>query len=358
MEQQKRIEIESVQEGSRWLHAPPSSEDVRLWFSGQRIHTGMEHDRYVGGVVLINDSEKISVTVEADNGRRYVDESQRATFTPYVRVDTRVSYFWDLVDALNEDRPDGTEYFGYIRPSADVPIIDDTNSPWYNAYLPRGYHFSAVRLGDDKGGGVVRYIGFTSDVQIVRYKDGDDSGRTVLRGIDTKMVPLVNSNGFADDHALTRARTGANGRALGVAGILVIGTGVATAEDVQEAQTMQGGATMNSGPSLPAVATPQGAEERPVSAPVIAAPDINPEIEQTQVMDAVKSWDNMSTDERREYVTSLARAYKQEFEIEYNAVLMPWWRDREFGGVETLSEDELQAVVIKLERDLDMYRNQ
>jgi hypothetical protein len=51
----------------------------------------------------------------------------------------------------------------------------------------------------------------------------------------TKAVNLVGRYG-EDENALMKAETGAVGRALGMAGMLVLGGGIATAEDVQEAR--------------------------------------------------------------------------------------------------------------------------
>jgi hypothetical protein len=352
--------LEAVQEGSRWLHARPSSEEVVAWFERQRLHKGMEHAPYVSGVVVINSTEKVKRTVTGDNGRQYVDEIEQAVFTPYVKVDTRVSYFWDYVHVLNDSAPDGVEYVGAIEP-AEVPVIEDPQSPWFNAYLPSGFHFTAQR--HRQGDAVVRYVCFTSEVSIVRYDERGEQAtvRTVLRGRGTKMVPTVARNGYADDFSLMKAETGSVGRALGMAGILVIGTGVATAEDVQEAisQPTSPGSE-RTGPVLPDVVPPPALPVDAASRPERPIPGENvaeqPQPQARSDDSAVPSWDEMTDEERLVYAKSLATAHREEFPAEYQAVFMPWWKDREFGKIDELQPDELQSAVIKLERDLDALR--
>src|SRR3954452_4241279 len=93
-------EPQSVREGSRWYYAPPSEDDIREWFRQQPLHEGMEHNRYVSGVVIIPATEKIKVTRFKQNGDTFTVEQERAVFTPYMKVDMRIAYFWDLVRTM------------------------------------------------------------------------------------------------------------------------------------------------------------------------------------------------------------------------------------------------------------------
>jgi hypothetical protein len=70
----------------------------------------------------------------------------------------------------------------------------------------------------------------------------------------TKMVSCLTKWGV-DEHALMKAETGAVGRALGMAGMLVLpGSGVATAEDMQEMIAAEGRASVGVDAQLPTTA--------------------------------------------------------------------------------------------------------
>jgi pyruvate/2-oxoglutarate dehydrogenase complex dihydrolipoamide acyltransferase (E2) component len=82
-------------------------------------------------------------------------------------------------------------------------------------------------------------------------------------------VPTVGRYG-ADENALMKAQTGAIGRTLAFAGMLVIpGTGVATAEDVQEA--IAGGVSLSGDSGAPQAALPVSAPSEAAEAPETAA---------------------------------------------------------------------------------------
>jgi hypothetical protein len=151
--------------------------------------------------------------------------------TPYIRVETRVKYFLDLM-ALN-----GT-----------VGVIEPVELAEQDPRLPKGF-FRSVTATSAKE---TRFIGCTMRATV--YKKGSLQHikaildkRTGEEGLirvgkiveqytpATKVVPVL-SYEKPDPFALMKAETGAVGRALGMAGMLVIpGTGLASAEDVQEA---------------------------------------------------------------------------------------------------------------------------
>jgi hypothetical protein len=90
-------QLEVVQDGSRWLHGPPSAEQLAEWFKLQPLHDGMEHDRYVSGIIVLPQTEEIEVTKAKQNGDTYTTKVERATYVPYVNISTRVRYFHGAV---------------------------------------------------------------------------------------------------------------------------------------------------------------------------------------------------------------------------------------------------------------------
>jgi hypothetical protein len=210
-----------VQEGSRWRYHKPTADEVAAWFKTQPLDEGMSHEDYVSGVVVIPAKEKVEKQVER-NGRLGTEETKEMTFTPYVRVDTRISYFRKLAEL------DGL--VAVIEPVAvpksDAQAFDNTN-------MPPGFWWHIMGGGSS----AKRYLCCTMRVALydktewhgTRTADGEIPLRPVREGVGTKQV-----YGEPEVNALARAETGAIGRALGVAGILVIGTGIATAEDMQE----------------------------------------------------------------------------------------------------------------------------
>ena len=109
--------MESQRFGSRWLYAHPEEQDVKTWFDGQRLHPGMDHEPYYGGIVVIGAQEKVKQTFQNAAGAWLVREAERMTFTPYVKVDTRIAYFHDLVAQLC-----GEQAFSYIGVIEPVPV--------------------------------------------------------------------------------------------------------------------------------------------------------------------------------------------------------------------------------------------
>jgi hypothetical protein len=105
-QEQQRQQPVATRDGSRWLHYPPNEEQVREWFATQPLHAGMDHGPYLGGIVVIGATEKVKISKWKQNGDPYITEVERAVFIPYVKVDTRIAYFHDLVSKLNEGEVD------------------------------------------------------------------------------------------------------------------------------------------------------------------------------------------------------------------------------------------------------------
>lgn len=220
-------------EGNRWVNERPSGEDLSKWFADTvKVQGDLDHSDYVAGVTLIPGKEKIAEVVGWDQTNSPIlADFYDLVLTPYMRVETRLKYFHDLMAAEDIE--------GYIE-----PVVPETLDP----HLPLGFFRFAIAT---KPGFERRYIGCAmkvtvyqkNSVEMVKVILDKRTGREglVRRGrvlIDappaTKLVPTVAYDN-ADDHVVSKAETGAIGRALGMAGILVIpGTGIATAEDMQE----------------------------------------------------------------------------------------------------------------------------
>lgn len=356
-------EVESVREGSRWRHAPPSEEGIREWFDSQHLHPGMTHAPYVSGLVLIGAKEKVNRTRRRNSGDTYVQEVEEAVFVPYVKVDTRIAYFRDYVRMLNgmaanADNDEGDswiplefgDYFGVIRPVPQREITDES-SAYFNGNLPEGYSVYAVRNNDDPQGraNISRYLVATFEAAIYKRSSGDKPDQLVARGRGSKQTPMKRQ--YADDNAIMKAETGAIGRALGVLGMLVIGTGVATAEDVQEAVTAPpGNATGTTGPAaatLPRsdVTTPEMIQEvappPDVAVDAIGGEEMTPALELPNDDQALRELAvQIRTDMQRRFPNTWAQ-------------YVEWWQERGHPTLEELEGPALRGVVIKLQRDMD-----
>jgi hypothetical protein len=244
------IPDEPVQEGARWRFHRPSSEAVARWFATQPLDEEMQHDHYIGGVVLIGQNETVKHTIA--NGD--IRERPERVFTPYMQIGTRVGYFHRLAEHRN--------LIPVIEP-ADVPRSNNPQSIYFNGNMDEGLWWHAVV---DGGGQTVRYLCATWRVALYTPQSYADliNGKQpmpVRQGRGTKQVA-----GTPDPNGIAKAQTGAIGRALGVAGILVVGTGIATAEDMMELPGYAGAAP--EAPTLPATPTvpPQIADgEQPVA---------------------------------------------------------------------------------------------
>lgn len=237
----------SVQEGNRWVWSPPAPADFTKWFAENvHLHEGMEHDRYVQGVVLIGSKEKRKITLVNQAGATMIQDEERLVFTPYAKVETRVAYFYDLM----AKHP---EWLGVIQPEP----VEKLNQPGvYNLNMPPGFFRLPIAKENNQQ---VHYLGCAKRVRIldretvewvdVVHTEFGEQGQIVrqtkrreLDGVPiaeyspgTKVVATLNRYG-EDPFAPMKAETGAAGRALGFAGMLVIpGSGIATAEDMQEA---------------------------------------------------------------------------------------------------------------------------
>lgn len=226
--------LEGSREGARWVNQAPSGADVADWFKSVKLHEGMDHDPWVGGITMIPNKETVRVPGLDDNGAFEIRDVDRMVFTPYVKVETRVAYFWDLVTKREE-------WVARIEPVVVERIPEPGQH--YNLNLPPGFFRFPVTRSD---GRPVEYLGcsmrvrvFEKDAAWKEVKHGGSveqvyQGTPVMEGIGTKQVGLLGRYG-TDDNALMKAETGAIGRALGMIGMLVLpGSGVATAEDMHD----------------------------------------------------------------------------------------------------------------------------
>jgi hypothetical protein len=227
MTQQQAAPVKPQQEGSRWRHAKPSSEEVGKWFADVPLDEGMEHAKYVSGVVIIPATEKVKRPKADGKGTEEVWDD---TFTPYVRVDTRVAYFHQLAakrDCIARIEP-------VLVPRSEQPAFD-------NRHLPDGFFWHI--LGESQAAQrflccTMRVALYERRIWLASKKELRRRGERrvpILEGIGTKQIAdRTDRYNNRDTNALAKGETGAIGRALGVAGILVVGTGIATAEDMQE----------------------------------------------------------------------------------------------------------------------------
>lgn len=227
------------QEGSRWYNERPAGEDVAKWFQTVPLHEGLKHDDYIGGVVLIQSKEKSEEVIGfRDDGGPVIAERQNLVYVPYVKVETRVAYFWALMrqwDAVGVWEP--------------VPV--ESKEP---LGLPEGFFRISVAV-PNRPGEVVNFVGCNMQVRAfkkdtVKYEWGGPYGDRVVDGEPLliappaqKVVPVAFKYS-PDPNAVHKAATGAIGRALGMAGMLIVpGSGVATAEDMMELRDPPAGAT-------------------------------------------------------------------------------------------------------------------
>jgi hypothetical protein len=244
---QPATEVAGHREGSRWIHAEPSGEELAQWFAANvRIHDGLRHEHYVSGIVLIPQTEKHRETLENGN----IVSRERLTFTPYPTASARLAYFHDWIAVLQEDKDVGWA----IEPDPTVARSDP---------LPAGFFPYRVAWQNDAGAPVEkRFIGCSMQVRVWSrdIRSGERGTPLMVPPAGSKIVPTMGYRG-PDENALMKAQTGAVGRALALAGMLVIpGTGIATAEDVQEALSVPGGEAQPQLPAEPA-SGPEGAAE-------------------------------------------------------------------------------------------------
>jgi hypothetical protein len=222
-------EVRRGREGSRWYNQRPTAEEVGEWFYTVPIHDGLSHLDFVGGVVLIPAKEKSNDILVDERGEITFREREDFVWTPYIKVETRVAYFWKLL----EHHPD---WLGEIVP-ASIPGGDGLG-------LPPGYFkYAAAKPGANQ---TVSFIGCSMQVKVTER----ESGKAIVNPPPGSKAVATATKWDVDPNALMKAETGAIGRALGFAGMLVApGSGVATAEDMIEALSATTGAAPE--PQLP-----------------------------------------------------------------------------------------------------------
>lgn len=307
-------------EGNRWVNQRPAPEEVAEWFQNSvKLHDGMSHEDWLSGITLIEAMEKHNEVVGfGDDGRpQIIPDVQHQFYIPFPKAETRVAYF-------NRWMENHAEWTGFILP---VPAADPMG-------MPAGFYAMKVALPEAKGG-VASMICYTARVLVieghVEWADRVDddgvtrtypTGKVVLSASPgTKSVPLLNRYGDLDPNAVMKAQTGAIGRALGYAGVLVIpGTGVATAEDMQE--------SMNQGSTPGASATPDassGPEEGAV----------------------VETSDALLRKRVAEMYAAL-QARPEEF-----ATFQAWAKERKLGKLNEIEGAALKGLARKLQKMLD-----
>jgi hypothetical protein len=222
-------------EGNRWVNARPSGDEIATWFKGSvPIADGLDAEDYVAGITLIPNREKSEELVGWNSlNSPVLQDFYDLVLTPYMRVETRVKYFHDLCAKEG--------WVGFIEP-VELAVEASTKG------LPPGYFRHRVGTGPETGvnflGCSMRVIAYERDTLeyvklTVDKRTGEErivrTGTVRLEESATKTVPTLNSRDKVDINAVMKVETGATGRALGLAGVLVIpGTGIATAEDLQE----------------------------------------------------------------------------------------------------------------------------
>lgn len=312
------------QEGSRWYNAPPTGAELAKWFEENvPLHDGLDAKLYVPGVTLIPAKEKAKTVTGWNGAIPTIGDVENLVYVPYAKVETRIKYFHDLM-AKHEN------WLGVIEPVATKK---------QSLALPKGYFPFTVRT--DKGD--VKYVCCTMKVTVyerdsIEWKEYRNAqtgaiervrtGKAVIDAAPaTKMIATLDRWG-ADDYSLMKAETGAIGRALGMAGMLVIpGTGIATAEDMQEVSANQGRST----PALPEE-TGEAAQ-----APTVAAGEVA---------------DREALTDLRQEAVLLLNSIKEEFPDLFDGFL-DWAKERKIGEVGKVEDTRiLRGIVVKAEREL------
>jgi hypothetical protein len=213
----------------------------------------------------------------------------------------------------------------YHTEAADVPRSTNPQSPYFNGNMPAGLWWHIV-AGQD--GQSLRYLCATTNVglydpQTYAAKLRREPVMPLIGGQGTKQV-----GGGPDMNQIAKAQTGAIGRALGVAGVLVIGTGIATAEDMQE---------------LPGYGATPVAPELPVVPSAIAEgqpPPVDPAAQLDQLRSRALALQTQlqeqSSDAWKEFAAWYAERRKSE-----------GW-----DGLETVPFEGLKGIVARMERTL------
>lgn len=311
-------------EGNRWFNERPGGEEVVAWFKDAVVMPeGLDHAHYVAGVTLIPGKEKSNEPRGFKDGYPTFTEVENLVFTPYIKVETRVQFWHDRMAANADD------WLGVIEPVA--PQKPDP-------HLPPGFARLRVATSEDR---VTAFVTCTMKVTVyerssVRWETVTNQRtgekRRVRVGnalIDpapaTKMVPMLGRYG-PDVHALEKAETGAVGRALGMAGMLVVpGTGVATAEDMRELAEQEG-------------ISPVAREERPPSPEGRASLDAG--LEPTH-------------DELVTRAESVIGQLKEKDEAAFT-LFLAWCKESGHAGkVREMKDADLKLLIRKAEREIE-----
>lgn len=302
--------------GGRWLNERPTPEEFAEWFGSVRLHDGMEHSRYIGGVTLVSAREKIDVAEQGRNGQVVISKRDQLVYVPYPKVETRVAYFWDLM-LLNTDR--------WVGEISAVPVRKQPKGSAYDSSegLPPGFFYSAAKTSK----GVTVFVNCSMQAVVweresyARKVAGTDPV-PILRGTGTKQVPLLRYEDRADENGLMKAETGAVGRALGMIGMLTLpGSGVSSADDMAEAKAQEGRS----------VAAVPETSEPPTSNPAR-------QVEKEE-------------DEMRARATVLASQLKSDHPEAFE-MTQEWAKERNFTRIADLSGPALKGFVRKLEKTL------
>jgi hypothetical protein len=220
-------------EGSRWYNERPTPEQVAEWFQTVPLHSGMQHEDYIGGVTLIQAVEKSDEVVGYDKDELpQIRERRDLVYVPYVKVETRVAYFWRLMELRS--------WIGEI-----TPVV----TPGAEIGLPPGFFKYAAA---DPKGKTIPFVGCSMVMRAWEPMTGVSERRLMLSPPPGTKKVATATKWEVDQNALMKAETGAVGRALGMGGILVVpGSGVATAEDMQDAQVPAGA---SAAPAVPSTA--------------------------------------------------------------------------------------------------------
>lgn len=304
-----------VQEGARWRHHRPTSEQVAAWFATVPLDEGMEHEHYVGGLVLIPQSEKVKYARKQGG----TVERYEMVFTPYMQIGTRLGYFRRLAEQRG--------LIPRIVP-AEVPRTTNPQSAYFNANMPAGFWYHVVP--GSSGGPATRFLCCSMLAQMFEPQTygrliRGEPAVPVLEGIGDKQ-----GSAGTDANALMKIRTSAIGRALATAGCLVLGTGVASADDMAEYT-----ATPEAGPAaaqLPDTDVPIGA--------------VSPPADPAEALSALRR-----------------RAAELHGRLQGTGAAGPWsawWQERStaegWGGLVDIPAEQLVGVVAKLERLIEVAK--
>jgi hypothetical protein len=358
----KQPELRQGLDGSRWVNYRPTAEEVAAWFEESFvIDPALKHSDYVGGITLIPTISRARyVTGFSDRGLPIIAEAEELTYNPYPRVDVRINYFWSMVAAHPEwlavvesvDLPRIPIDFAHTEEEDEGPVDEHGQRTRGRIHrtlrtpgamtamvyqLPTGFSVMSVPVGQ----GYSHFLCQTTRVAIYdREEVTEQSGKTIAEklegvaplrsGCGTKQVPLLlgRTTPYADPSSTMRAETGALGRALGFAGIFVIsGAGLATVEDILEAQAQQGASAPAQ--TMPANQGPPAPEQAPVRTGAERQHDDEAQLQAR----AVKLWQQLHEEHPGK---------AEEF--------IAWMRERKLQSLTAVSGAALRGMVKKLER--------